>query len=74
MHDLLAFMPRPRMKHTPPADIRHTVNDLVDDIQVLAAANQLIVLTVLAQYAHEERARVKDDKTDAAQIEGDSSA
>jgi len=73
MHDLLSFMPRPRMKHTAHDDIRHTVSDLIDDIQVLAAADQVIVLNVLAQYAHEERIRVRIID-DAAPTERDSSA
>lgn len=55
MHDLLSFMPRPRMKHTPPDAIRRTVSDLIDDIQVLANADEIVVLTILAQFAHEER-------------------
>ena len=67
MHDLLSFMPRPRMNHTPLADLRRTVADLIDDIQVLAAADQVVALHMLALFAHEERTRLRElDTTDTA--------
>jgi hypothetical protein len=59
MHDLLSFMPRPRMKTRPPStDIQHVVNALVNDVQVLVAHDRGVVLRVLAQFAHEERLRL----------------
>lgn len=62
MHDLLSFMPRPRMKHTPDSSLRRTVSNLIDDIQVLAAADESIVLNVLGQYAHEERLNLRHER------------
>lgn len=64
MHDLLSFMPRPRMNHTPSDDLKRTVSALVNDIQVLAADDKLVVLQVLAQFAHEERLRLTERVTD----------
>lgn len=59
MH-LLSFAPRVRSTRKPPADIQHTVQALVDDIQVLALNNRAVVLEILAQFAHEERALLQD--------------
>lgn len=56
MHDLLSFMPRPRMK--PTDDIRATVSDLVNDIQVLAQSDSASVLKVLAKYTRHQRRRI----------------
>jgi len=58
MHDLLSFMPRPRMKIRPSNDTRQLVNQLVNDVQMLAAHDRGVVLRVLAQFAHEERIRL----------------
>ncbi len=58
MHEVLSFVPKSRPIVTPEDDIRALVSALVDDIQIIAAHDRSIILTIMARYAHEQRRRV----------------
>ncbi len=68
MHDLLSFVPRPRTKPVPPNDgTRRMLEELIDDIQIIALHNRIEILEVMAQFAHEQRARMHAEEHDEQQ-------
>jgi hypothetical protein len=58
MHDLVPFAPRPRPATKPTDDIRGLVNRLINDIQVIGSFQRVVILQVLAGYAHDQRVRI----------------
>ncbi len=58
MHDLVPFVPRPRPSARPTDDIRALVNTLINDIQVIGSFQRVVILQVLAAYAHDQRVRI----------------
>lgn len=62
MHLLSFVRPSRAPRKPPPIDIQHTVHQLIDDIQMLALHDRDVVLEILAQFAHEERALLPEQQ------------
>jgi hypothetical protein len=65
---LLPFVPRPRTKRTPRADLRRLVTGLLNKIQILTLEEERETLTVMSLIADRQCAKLRPEEASRGRV------